>query len=211
MSSRWDTGRTEAFSDGVFAIATTLLVLDLAVPESEFNHLWHGIGHEWPGYLGYATSFLTIGGIWLGHHGIFRRLQYANGTVIRINLLLLMAVAFLPFPTRLMAEAIRDSDAERAAVVFYGISLFVIFALMSALWGAILRDRQLLKPEVTDQEINAITLAATPHTGAFLGATVLAIIFPKVAAFGYLAIAVIAVFSARGEEATGTEPAHGSN
>ena len=82
MSRRWDTGRTEAFSDGVFAIATTLLVLDLAVPESEFNHLWHGIGHQWPGYLGYATSFLTIGGIWLGHHGIFRRLRYANGTVI---------------------------------------------------------------------------------------------------------------------------------
>ena len=131
--------------------------------------------------------------------------------MIRINLLLLMAVAFLPFPTRLMAEAIRDSDAERAAVVFYGIWLFVTFALMSALWGAILRDRQLLKPDVSDQEINAITLAATPHTGAFLGATVLAIIFPKVAAFGYLAIAVIAVFSARGEEATGTEPAHGSN
>ena len=67
MSRRWDTGRTEAFSDGVFAIATTLLVLDLAVPESEFHHLWHGIGHQWPGYLGYATSFLTIGGIWLGH------------------------------------------------------------------------------------------------------------------------------------------------
>ena len=100
MSGRWDTGRTEAFSDGVFAIATTLLVLDLAVPESEFHHLWHGIGHQWPGYLGYATSFLTIGGIWLGHHGIFRRLRYANGTVIRVNLLLLMAVAFLPFPTR---------------------------------------------------------------------------------------------------------------
>ena len=126
-------------------------------------------------------------------------------------MLLLMAVAFLPFPTRLMAEAIRDSDAERAAVVFYGISLFVIFALMSALWGAILRDRQLLKPEVTDQEINAITLAATPHTAAFLGATVLAIIFPKVAAFGYLAIAVIAVFRARGDDTTGTEPAQGSN
>jgi uncharacterized membrane protein len=168
-----------------------------------------GIGHQWPGYLGYATSFLTIGGIWLGHHTIFRRLRYANGTVIRINLLLLMTVAFLPFPTRLMADAIRDSDAERAAVVFYGIWLFVTFALISALWGAILRDRQLLKPEVTDQEIKAITLATTPHTAAFLGATVLAIIFPKVAAFGYLAIAVLGVFSARGAEATGTEPAPG--
>src|SRR5215831_17370979 len=103
------------FSDGVFAIAITLLVLDLAVPESAFDDLWHGIGHEWPGYLGYATSFLTIGAIWLSHHGIFRRLQYANGSVIKINLLLLMVVAFLPFPTRLMAEAIRNSDAERAA------------------------------------------------------------------------------------------------
>ena len=122
-----------------------------------------------------------------------------------------MAVAFLPFPTRLMAEAIRDSDAERAAVVFYGIWLFVTFALISALWGAILRDRQLLKPEVTDQEINAITLAATPHTAAFLGATVLAIIFPKVAAFGYLAIAVIAVFRARGDDTTASEPAQGSS
>jgi len=206
VTRRWETGRTEAFSDGVFAIAITLLVLDLAVPESAFHDLWHGIGHEWPGYLGYATSFLTIGAIWLGHHGIFRRLRYANGPVIRINLLLLMAVAFLPFPTRLVAEAIRNSDAERAAVVFYGISLFVTSALISALWGAILRDRKLLKPDVSDQEINAVTLAATPNTAAFLGAILLAIIVPKVAAFGYLVIAVIAVFRARGEEAAGTEP-----
>jgi len=202
VSRRWETGRTEAFSDGVFAIAITLLVLDLAVPESAFHDLWHGIGHEWPGYLAYATSFLTIGAIWLGHHGIFRRLRYANGTVIRINLVLLMAVAFLPFPTKLMAQAIRDSDAERAAVVFYGISLFVTSALISALWGAIVRDRQLLKPEISDQEINAITLAATPNTAAFLGAIVLAIIVPMVAAFGYLAIAVVAVLRARGDEAT---------
>ncbi|MGN6169145.1 MAG: TMEM175 family protein [Solirubrobacteraceae bacterium] len=211
MSSRWNTGRTEIFSDGVFAIAITLLVLDLAVPESAFNDLWHGIGHEWPGYLGYATSFLTIGAIWLAHNGIFRRLQYANATVMRINLLLLMAVAFLPFPTRLMAEAIRNNDAERAAVVFYGISLFITTALISALWGAILRDRQLLKPEVTDREINAVTLGATPNTAAFLGAIVLAIIVPKVAAFGYLVIAIIAVFTARGDEATGTEPGQGTS
>ena len=109
MGNRWDTGRTEAFSDGVFAIAITLLILDVAVPESEFDHLWRGIVHQWPAYLGYATSFITIGGIWLVHHGIFRRLQYANDRVMQINLLLLMAVSFLPFPTKLMAGAIRDS------------------------------------------------------------------------------------------------------
>jgi uncharacterized membrane protein len=78
VGSRWDTGRIEAFSDGVFAIAITLLVLDIGIPASEFDDLWSAIFHEWPAYLGYATSFLTIGGLWLAHHGVFRRLRYAN-------------------------------------------------------------------------------------------------------------------------------------
>jgi len=93
----------------VFAIAITLLVLELGVPESDFKDLSHGIAHEWPSYLAYATSFLTIGAIWMAHHGIFRRLQAANQRVIVTNLLLLMAVSFLPFPTKLMAEAIRTA------------------------------------------------------------------------------------------------------
>jgi uncharacterized membrane protein len=97
-----------------FAIAITLLVLELSVPESAFHDLWRGIAHEWPSYLAYVTSFLTIGGIWLAHHGTFRRLQYANGELMLINLLLLMATSFLPYPTKLMAEAIRDEDAARS-------------------------------------------------------------------------------------------------
>ena len=95
VRGRWDTTRTEAFSDGVFAIAITLLVLDISVPESELNDLWSAVGHQWPSYLGYATSFITIGGIWLAHHSVFRRLRHANTVVMRINLALLMAVAFL--------------------------------------------------------------------------------------------------------------------
>jgi uncharacterized membrane protein len=133
VGNRWETGRIEVFSDGVFAIAITLLVLDIRVPVSELDNLWRGIVHEWPAYLGYATSFLTIGGIWLAHHGIFRRLLYANDLVMRINLLLLMAVSFLPYPTRLVADTIRNEDAERAAVIFYGLSLLAISALFGAL------------------------------------------------------------------------------
>ena len=135
MGDRWGTGRTEAFSDGVFAIAITLLILEISVPETAFDNLWRGIADQWPSYLAYATSFITIGGIWLAHHGIFRRLQYANSWLMLINLLLLMAVSFLPFPTKLLAEAIHDTDAERAAVIFYGGTLLVISALISALWG----------------------------------------------------------------------------
>jgi uncharacterized membrane protein len=200
IRGRWETGRTEAFSDGVFAIAITLLVLDVRVPPDDFDNLWRGIVHQWPAYLGYVTSFLTIGGIWLAHNGVFRRLRYANNRVMRINLLLLMAVAFLPYPTRLVAEAIRSDSAERPAVIFYGLNLLVISALFSALWGSVVRDRKLLKPEVSEAEVRAILVAATPNLGFYVGATILAIILPKVAAIGYLAIAVLLVLRARGDE-----------
>ena len=114
MKEQWDTSRTEAFSDGVFAIAITLLVLEINVPESDFDDLVRGIAHQWPSYLGYVTSFVTIGGLWLAHHGVFRRLAFVNSAIMRLNIVLLMVVSFLPFPTRLMAEAIRDDSAERA-------------------------------------------------------------------------------------------------
>jgi uncharacterized membrane protein len=206
MGNRWDTGRTEAFSDGVFAFAITLLVLDLHVPESEFNHLWRGIADQWPSYLGYATSFLTVGGIWLVHHGIFRRVQYANRRVMNVNLVLLMAIVFLPFPTTLVAEAIRSSSAERAAVIFYGASLLVISLLFSALWGAVASDRSLLKPEVSEKEVNAIARATTPSLGFYVVVIALAFIAPKVAAFGYLLIAIVAILRARGDSGTPTTP-----
>jgi TMEM175 potassium channel family protein len=204
VGDRWDTGRTEAFSDGVFAIAITLLILEISVPESEFGNLWRGIAHQWPSYLAYATSFITIGGLWMVHHGIFRRLQYANASVMRLNLALLMAVSFLPFPTKLLAEAIHDTDAERAAVIFYGATLLVISLLLSALWGVVSRDRGLLKPEVSEQEINAILVASTPSLGFYAGVIVLAIFAPKEAAFGFLVIAIVAVLRARGDQANPT-------
>jgi len=200
VGNRWETGRTEAFSDGVFAIAITLLVLDIGIPASEFDDLWSAIFHEWPAYLGYATSFLTIGGIWLAHHGIFQRLQYANDPVMRINLLLLMAVAFLPFPTRLVAEAIRDESAERAAAIFYGACLLAIALLFSALWAAVARDRRLLMPEVGDDEVKAILLASSPSIGFYAAAIALAIVAPRAAAVGYLLIAVVAALRVRGDE-----------
>jgi uncharacterized membrane protein len=199
----WDTGRTEAFSDGVFAIAITLLVLEISVPESAFDDLWSGIAHQWPSYLAYVTSFLTIGGIWLTHHGILRRLQYANRELMLINLLLLMAVAFLPFPTKLMAEAIHKEDAVRAAVLFYGAALLVTSLLLGLLWASAARDRRVLRPEVSEKEINAIALATTPSIGLYLAMLALAIFVPRVAVFGYLVIAIVGMLRIRGDRASG--------
>jgi uncharacterized membrane protein len=206
VTSRWPTGRTETFSDGVFAIAVTLLVLNIQVPASDFRHLWHGILHQWPAYLGYATSFLTIGGIWLTHHAILRRLEYVNNTLMRLNLLLLMAVSFLPFPTKLMAQSIRNVDAERVAVIFYGASLLVASLLLSAMWRAIARRPALHRPEVTDREIGELLRAVTPSIGFYIAAGVLALAQPQLAVFVYLFPAVLTVLRARGDEIATAAP-----
>ena len=200
MDDHWSTGRITSFSDGVFAIAITLLVLDLGVPAAAFDHLWHGIAHEWPSYLAYVTSFITIGGLWMAHHGIFRRLQYADATVMRINLVFLMAVSFLPFPTGLMAAAIRDTKAERAAVVFYGLTLLAISVLLRMLCQAILRRPDLLDRDVSIEEIKETAGSGSPNIGFYVGVIALALLLPKVAVFGYLVIAIAAVWHARGDE-----------
>ena len=127
-------------------------------------------------------------------------MRYANNNVMRINLLLLMAVSFLPFPTKLVAEAICDQSAERAAAIFYGACLLAITLLFSALWGAVARDRELLEPEVTDDEVNAIMLASSPSIGFYAVAIAVAILAPRAAALGYLLIAVVALLRVRGDE-----------
>ena len=132
IEDRFETSRLEAFSDGVFAIAITLLVLNFEIPRSV--SATSGAPSASSGRTTSATwSFLTIGGLRLIHHAVMRRLRYADHVVMRLNLALLMVVAFLPFPTHLVADAIKDSNAERAAVIFYGAALFAICVLIMAL------------------------------------------------------------------------------
>jgi uncharacterized membrane protein len=196
VRDRWDTGRIEVFSDGVFSIAATLLVLEIAVPEADFDHLWKGIADQWPSYLSYATSFLTIGGIWLAHHAIFRRLRFADATVTRLNLLLLMAVAFLPFPTKLVAEAIDSSSAERTAVLFYGATLLVISVVTNVIIRYAGSQPGLIEEENRD-EVVALAAGSTPNLGLYAVVLALAFLSPKVAAFALLAIGVLAILRAQ--------------
>ena len=116
--------RLEAFSDGVFAIATTLLVLDIALhpPGSPLKQVLEA----WPYYLAYLVSFLTIGGAWLAHTALTDRLVRADAILLRLNLLVLLGVGFLPFPTRLVAEALHDVNGERVFVTMYGLTLLAI-------------------------------------------------------------------------------------
>jgi uncharacterized membrane protein len=112
------TARLEAFSDGVIAVAITLLVLDIRVPEVS-----HGLGHallrQWPSYAAYVTSFATIGIIWINHHAMVSRLRQADHAILGLNLLLLMSVAVLPFATDLMALYLKRSEGQHLAAAIY--------------------------------------------------------------------------------------------
>jgi uncharacterized membrane protein len=192
MADRFDSGRIEAFSDGVFAIAITLLVLEISVPAEAFDDLWRGIADQWPSYLAYATSFLTIGALWLAHHALFRRTRHADAVVVRLNLLLLMAVSFLPFPTGLMAEALDRTDAERAAVIFYGGTVLVVSAVFAAM-ARHTGGRDELVEEGAGADIAALKRRLEPSIGFYAAILLVAIVLPSAAAFGFLALALVAV------------------
>lgn len=138
-------GRLEALSDGVFSIAITLLVLDIAVPASAQSQLLSSLAHLWPSYLGYVVSVATIGAMWLGHTAITDYLERADLAFVRLNLLLLLFVAFLPFPTRLFAEFIGKNGPERVAAPVYGFSLLLTSLLLQRLWRYAVR-RHLVRP-----------------------------------------------------------------
>jgi uncharacterized membrane protein len=128
-----DTGRLEAFSDGVFAISITLLILEIK-PPADTEHLLHGLAALWPSYLAYAVTFLFIGQVWVNHHVMFDHIRAADRAVLFLNTLLLMVVAFLPFATSVLADALRDGHGERTAVVFYGAAFDVTALTFNGVW-----------------------------------------------------------------------------
>jgi uncharacterized membrane protein len=145
------TTRTEAFSDGVFAIVITLLVLDLANPRYRPGELGDALADQWPAYLAFAASFAYVGVIWLNHHGLFRRISRLNLGLNWINLGVLAGAVIIPFPTTVLAGAFAEGAGtdERVAVVLYAIAA----ALMSATWlgafGYLSRHPELLGPGTT--------------------------------------------------------------
>jgi len=183
-------GRLEAFSDGVFAIATTLLILDVTVPPGSGAHLAHALVKEWPAYLAYTTSFLTIAVIWVNHHAMFSKVTYADRRLVFTNAVFLATVAFIPFPTRLLAEYIRGPDGARTAAIFYGLTFVVLSVIFNLTWRAIAIDRRLVRDDVPQSELKAIFRSFRPGIPMYFGATLVAFVSPVASAFLYLAIAV---------------------
>lgn len=197
---RWDKGRVEIFSDGVFAIAITLLVLDISVAPSDYDHLRHALANEWPAYLAYVTSFLTVGSVWIAHHSLFSRLRLIDPVLLRLNLLLLMTAAFLPFPTTVLAQALHHGGtAERTAVVFYGAAALVIELLLRAAerYASSQPDLQMEPMAATPapEHVRVTGWRRWASTALYAAAILFGVfLFPRIAVIGYLAVGIRSVF-----------------
>jgi uncharacterized membrane protein len=148
--------RLEAFSDGVLAIVITLLILEIDVPEHHTTSLNHDLAVQWPQYVAYLLSFMTVGIIWLNHHAVINLLARTNHSLQVLNLILLLPISVLPWPTALLAEfAGGTRHQQQLAVLIYGLVISLMAISFNVLWRYILRHPELHKPQVT-QEMLAV-------------------------------------------------------
>ena len=189
IGRNYRTNRTEAFSDGVFAIAITLLVLEIAVPEASVKDLPGALVAQLPSLLGYVVSFATIGAIWLAHTALTEFVDRVDAFFDRLNLLLLMVVSFIPFPTALLAEHTGSVDSERFAATVYGITLLLASLLNTLLWRYAERAK-LIKADADNQEVRLLSSRLLPGVGFYGAMIVVGLVRPMGAVIGYLVIAL---------------------
>ena len=188
------TGRLETFSDGVFAIAATLLVLEFSVGNAA--NLGRELLHLWPSYLAYVTSFLTIGIIWMNHHHTVSFIGRVDRTFLFVNNLLLLTVAFLPFPTGLVGDAIQQGVGEQAAALAYAATLVVMAILHQIWWQYARHNRRLISEETPDSALRAVDRAYWPGVPMYGAVFVVAFFSPLAAVAITFAIAAFYLPSA---------------
>jgi uncharacterized membrane protein len=187
------TDRLETFADGVFAIAATLLILnvDTAIPEGA-DELGTKLLEAWPSYVGYAVSFLTIGIIWMNHHSVMSLIERVDRRFLLANVVFLMCVAFIPFPTRLLAEHLRE-DGARAAALAYGVTLTATAVMFSVVWFYAAVGRRLLRSDADPRVVTGTSRSYLPGPWIYLAATLVAFASPTASAILYAAIALFYV------------------
>ncbi|MEU6658280.1 TMEM175 family protein [Streptomyces sp. NPDC046821] len=158
-SKQSESGRVEAFSDGVFAIAITLLILEIKVPEvGEHGDLWRALGQQWPSYAAYVVSFLVIGIMWVNHHQVFSYVVRVDRTLMFLNLALLLVVAAVPWPTSVLAAYLREAGPSHVAAAVYSLVMVAMALSFQALWWHLTRTGHLFD--------DAVDTAAARHTRA---------------------------------------------
>ena len=189
-----ETGRVEAFSDGVFAIAITLLILSVGIEQAPHGDLGTYLVDLWPAYVAYAVSFLTIGIMWVNHHLLFDNFASVDRPMLLLNILLLMLIAFVPFPTHVVAEFARSEVDRRNAALLYGLTMTTTAILFFALW--MYGSRRLLRSDADPRVVSGITRSYLPGTPLYATATLLAFISSVASLMMFAAIALFYALSA---------------
>jgi uncharacterized membrane protein len=186
------TNRLESFSDGVIAVAITLLVLNISVPEpGPGRSLGHELAHMWPQYAAYVVSFITIGIIWINHHAMINRLRTADHSILVLNLLLLMSIGIIPFATELMARYLREPQGESLAAAVYSGAFLVMSIMFAALNRLILlRKVHMYKREIPLERRRQLLSRGLAGLIPYAVATALAFVSP------YLTLGICALVAA---------------
>ena len=190
------TPRMEAFSDGIFAIAATLLVLDLAIPAVTSRDVGHELAKQWPTYVAYMVSFATIGNAWLNHSVITEYLDRADAILLRLNLALLFFVSVLPFPTHMLAEYLPKEGDERIAVTVYGLNLLAISGFIAIVWHYALWQRLVTKDN-SEADVRALTSKLDPSLASYAVVIGIGLWRPGIAVVFYFAIALFMIIPFR--------------
>jgi uncharacterized membrane protein len=173
------TNRLESFSDGVLAVAITLLVLNIQVPPAGSGDLGHLLAKQWPQYAAYATSFLTIGIIWVNHHAMIGRLRAADHSILMLNLVLLLTIGVIPFGTALFAEYLKQGQGENlAAAVYGGVLLAMAVSFTTLNWHILFHRPHLLAPQLPEEHRRAILTRSLIGLAPYVIATALAAVSP---------------------------------
>ncbi|HEU4564384.1 MAG TPA: TMEM175 family protein [Gemmatimonadaceae bacterium] len=190
-----ETTRLETFADGVLAIAITLLVLEIQVPAHDVVVRAGGLGRAlawlWPSYVGYAISFATIGIMWVNHHAMFHYIRRADRVFLLLNVFFLFCVAFLPFPTAVLADYLPDPEERRAAAVFYGAWLVVVALAFNAVWRYGVRGGRLLGAGVDRRGVDTISRRYRFGPVSYAAATALALVSVPLSLAVHAALAVL--------------------
>jgi uncharacterized membrane protein len=186
-----DTGRLETFADGVLAIAITLLILEVKSPHVPHEgSLARELARQWPSYAAYAVSFLTIGIIWVNHHHMFKVIARTNHAFLMLNVLFLMTIAALPFPTALVAEYVRNSDTRALATAVYCGTMTAIAIMFNVVWRYAGTGHPLLVPGITDEALAKMNRDYLAGPVVYAVTTVVAFIEPYVSLVIIIALCV---------------------
>jgi uncharacterized membrane protein len=187
---RSTTARLEAFSDGVIAIAITLLILEVKIPHVRAGNLAAALGDQWPSYVAYALTFVVIGIMWMNHHRVFELIGRTDRGLLFVNLMMLMGIAFLPFPTALLADYVVDGGTNAAvAAAVYSATMTVIGCTFLAIWVYVDRHPELLAPGVDPAIIPGSIRRTLPGPVLYGASIALAFVSPEACLVVYALLA----------------------